>query len=117
MSEDLKLRRDDGVAVASIEGEFDIARAAAIRDALLGSLDNHDLGLVIDLGAATYLDSAGINVLFELAERLSSRQQRVIAVLPDRAVVRKVVQLVNLRSVIGISETIEAAVREIRDSD
>ena len=48
------------------------------------------------------MDSAGINVLFELAERLGSRQQRVAVVLPERAVVRRVAELVCLGSKVSV---------------
>ena len=44
------------------------------------------------------MDSAGINVLFELAERLEARQQKVAVVLPERAIVRRVAELVGLGS-------------------
>jgi anti-anti-sigma factor len=113
MTEGLEIRQRDGVAVARIAGEFDISRSAPIRDELLGAIENTDLGLVVDLTGATYVDSAGINVLFEVSERLTGRQQRVVAVLPDRAVIRRVVQLVNLGSVLGISETVDEALTQI----
>jgi anti-anti-sigma factor len=113
VSDQLFVERQGSVPVARLVGEIDISRAVAIRDALVRELTNQDYGMVVDLQGTTYLDSAGINVLFELAERLDGRQQKLIAVLPDRTVVRRVVELVNLESVMGVSDTIEQAKADI----
>jgi anti-anti-sigma factor len=113
MSDDLIIERQGGVPVARLIGEIDISRALAVRDALVNELTNQDYGMVIDLQETTYLDSAGINVLFDLAERLESRQQQLVAVMPDRAVVRRVAELVNLESVMGLSPTVEEATAQI----
>ena len=41
------------------------------------------VALVVDLAATTYLDSAGINLLFGLADELRDRQQRLHLVVAD----------------------------------
>ena len=80
-------------------------------------MTNRDHGIVIDLQEVSFMDSAGINVLFELAERLGARQQRVAVVLPERAVVRRVAELVGLGSSVSICETVEEAVGAIPAAD
>ena len=77
-------------------------------------MTNQDHGLVLDLRDTTYLDSAGVNVIFELAERLSARQQRLAAVVPDRAIIERVLTLVNLRSILESHRTLEEALASIR---
>ena len=114
MTEQVTFERQGDIPVARLVGEVDIASAATIRDELLRALSNQDFGLVVDLQETTYLDSAGINILFELAERLDGRQQRLVAVMPDRTVVRRVVELVNLESVMGVSDSVEQAKGQIR---
>ena len=76
--------------MARLVGEVDLTRAPGIRVGLLRAVTNQDHGLVLDLRDTTYLDSAGVNVIFELAERLSARQQRLAAVVPDRAIIERV---------------------------
>jgi anti-anti-sigma factor len=105
----------DGVAVARLSGDVDISRAAAIRAELLRVLSNHDFGLVVDLRDVTYLDSAGVNVLFEVAERLSSRQQKLAAVVPETALIQRVLTLVNIESAVDTHPTVDRAVATIRD--
>jgi anti-anti-sigma factor len=105
------------VAVAQLADEFEISTATGIRDELLDALTNRDHGLVIDLQEVSFMDSAGINVLFELAERLGARQQRVAVVLPERAVVRRVAELVGLRSTVSVCESVGDAVGAIPPAD
>ena len=115
MTDGVSIDRQDGIVVAKVSGEFDISRAVSVRDALVAALENQDFGLVVDLQGTTYLDSAGINTLFELAERLNDRQQRLVAVLPDRAVIRRVVELVKLESVMGIARTVDDARAQVAE--
>ena len=68
---DLRVADRGSVPVAHIEGELDAGLGAArSRDRLSTAVANQDVGLVVDLSDATYVDSAGLNLLFELAERL-----------------------------------------------
>ena len=105
------------MAVARLAPEFDLASATGVRDSLLAALTNRDHGIVVDLGEVTFMDSAGINVLFELAERLESRQQEVAVVLPERAIVRKVAELAGLGSRVAICESVEDATERIPPPD
>jgi anti-anti-sigma factor len=107
--------RHDGVAVARLSGDVDISRAAAIRAELLRVLSNLDFGLVVDLRDVTYLDSAGVNVLFEVAERLASRQQALAAVVPETALIQRVLTLVNIESAVDTHPTVDGAVAAIRN--
>ena len=113
----MTIERRDGVAVASLVDEFEISTANAVRSQLLDSISNRDHGLVIDLQNVSFMDSAGINTLFELAERLGSRQQTVAVVLPERAVVRRVAELVGLGSSVSVCETVDEAVEGIPAAD
>ena len=103
--------------MARLAPEFDIASAMGIRDGLIATLTNRDHGIVVDLGDVTFMDSAGINVLFELAERLESRQQEVAVVLPERAIVRKVADLAGLGSRVTICESVDDATQRIPPPD
>ena len=105
-----------GIRVISLSGELDITRAPALRRELLRAIDNQAAGLVLDLNGATYLDSAAINVLFEVAEGLSARQVELAVVVPEGSLVERVVSLVDLASVARLHPTLEAAVADVRSS-
>ena len=73
----MRVERCDSVPVATLAGEVEISRVGNLRDRLLRLLDNRDFGLVVDLSRVTYVDSVGVNVLFDVADSLSGRQMRL----------------------------------------
>ncbi len=110
----VSIGRESDVTVAKLAGDVDISRAEPIKVELLRAIGNEEFGLVIDLREVTYLDSAGVNVLFEVSERLSGRQQRLVLLLPDTALIQRVLELVNAKSVMDTRSTIDEAVAAIK---
>jgi anti-anti-sigma factor len=104
---------DDGVAMVRLSGEIDIARSSSLRQELMGAVDNRDSGLVVDLSEATYLDSAGVNVLFEVGQALRERQLQMALVVPPDSLVERVVTLVDLGSVAPLERDAETAAERI----
>ena len=104
----------DAVGVVRLAGEVDIVQASRLRERLLGAVRNEDLGLVVDLADASYIDSVGVSLLFELAEKLSERQLRLAVVLPDGGLVGRVLRIVNLRSVAEVHTSVDDALSAIR---
>ena len=92
-----------------------LAGARPARGAAPRAVDNHDLGLVVDLSETRYLDSAGVNLLFELAEDLTERQLAFALVVPEGGLVERVVMLVDLASVAQLHRSVAAA-REAIDA-
>jgi len=101
------------IPVAHIEGELDASSAPALRNRLYDAVANDDLGLVVDLSDATYVDSAGLNLLFELAERLTTRQVAFAVVYPEGGIVERVFTLVDIASVASVHHSVDAAVHGI----
>jgi anti-anti-sigma factor len=115
MNDPMPLRVDyhDAVGVVSVGGEVDLMQTQALRDRLLGAVRNEDLGLVIDLSDATYIDSVGVSLLFELAERLVERQLKLAVVLPQDGLVERVLRMVDLRSVAEVHRNQDDAVSAV----
>lgn len=111
---ELRVDRLDSVPVAAVTGDIDIAGALELREQLLKFVENTDLGLVIDLSGADYLDSAGVHLLFEVAENLGVRRLRLAVVVAQGGLIDRVVSLVDLGSVVDIHTTVGAAVDAIR---
>jgi anti-anti-sigma factor len=104
----------DAVGVVRLTGEVDIIQAQELRGRLFGAVRNEDLGLVVDLTEATYVDSVGVSLLFELAERLAERQLRLAVVLPEGGLIERVLTIVDLASVADIHREVDGAVSAIR---
>ena len=99
MNTNVELDHRDSVGVARLSGDVDIVQASTLRKQLLGAVRNDDLALVVDLTDARYIDSVGVSLLFELAERLAGRQLRFAVVMPSGGLVERVLKIVNLDSV------------------
>lgn len=110
------LIRNERVMVARMPVEVEITQAPSLRGQLMRAVENRDLGLVIDLTATQYLDSSGVNMLFELGESLASRQLQIAVVMPRGGLVERVVSIVDLGSAMPIHRDVESAVDEIRNT-
>jgi anti-anti-sigma factor len=106
----------DDVVIARLSGEIDLSNAMDVGDQLAGSVPNTALGLVLDLTATTYLDSSGVHLVFDLAERLRTRQQQLRIVVPAGAPVRRVLRIVELDDTVPVLATVDEAVEQIRSS-
>ena len=106
----------DDVVVARLSGEIDLSNAAEVGDELASGVPNSALGLVLDLTATTYLDSSGVHLIFDLAERLRTRQQQLRIVVPAGAPVRRVLRIVELDDTVPVIASVEEAVEQIRSS-
>jgi anti-anti-sigma factor len=107
---------EDGIVIASLTGEIDLSNAAEITDALLGSVPNEALGLVIDLSDVSYLDSAGVRMLAELDHRLGWRAQALRVVAPEASRSRRVLAIAGLERVLSITTSVEAARSSVSES-
>ena len=106
----------DDVVIARLSGEIDLSNATEVGDELSTSVPNTALGLVLDLTATTYLDSSGVHLVFDLAERLRTRQQQLRIVVPAGAPIRRVLRIVELGDTVPILATVEEAAEGIRTS-
>lgn len=111
---DLALR--DDVVVACVKGTLDVATAEEARSTIGARLEGSEPGLVVDLSETTYLDSSGIEFLFDLGRRLRTRRQRLGLVVPEASPISRIVRLANLSSVAIVCETLDAALKGVRAS-
>ena len=85
--------RRDNVIVAGITGEVDVSNAQDLEDQIGAELSNASVGLVVDLGGLTFMDSSGVHLLFGLAQRLRYRNLGFAVVLPPASPPRRVLEL------------------------
>ena len=85
-----------GQPVATIIGEVDASNADGLADRIHDTVSNQALGLVIDLTEVSYIDSAGVRLLFDLAGRLERRQLDLHVVSAEGSHVSEVLGIVAL---------------------
>ncbi len=105
---------DSDVVIARVTGEIDLASADTVGGELATAVPNRALGLVLDLSGTSYLDSSGVSLIFELAERLRRRQQQLRLVVPENAPLRRVLRIVNAAGVLAITASVDEALAQTR---
>ena len=90
----------DGAVVVHARGELDVAGAPAFRRALEEAIATGRERVVVDLAEATFLDSAGLAVVFGTQRTLPVSQHMVLVNVPDR--MRRVLRLAAVESVVEV---------------
>ena len=104
----------EGLVVARIRGDLDLSNLYAVHTALLEMLPNEAIGLVVDLGGVTFLDSSGVEALFRLQASLEVRQQRLAVAIPAGATIRRALELSGAPGEIAICGSVGEAVAVLR---
>ena len=100
------------LAIAHLKGEIDASNVNWIESRLRALLTNQSDGLTVDLSDTTYLDSAGIALLFTLALTLGQHRQQLRLVVVDGSPIARMVALTGLDRSVPTHATLEAAVAE-----
>ena len=90
------------VVVARVDGEIDSSNASELQLALAARVPSAASVLALDLSGVTYLDSSGIELLFELGRSLAARRQAIRLIVPETAPIRRVLELCAVESVAPI---------------
>ena len=104
--------RQGGVPIAILDGEVDAANAVHLGDGIRALLSNDDTLLVIDPSRVGYIDSAGLNMLFTLADELRERQQELRLVVPEDAPIARTLEITGLGGTIRTEGDRRSALRE-----
>lgn len=89
-----------------------MTNAARVREQLLAAVPNDVLALVVDMEDCRYLDSAAIEVVFDLSRRLQRRRQELRLVVPDSSPLGRVLVLTDVNSVAPVHSTLQAALQQ-----
>jgi anti-sigma B factor antagonist len=99
----------DGVPVLRLEGEIDVSNVGEIRTRMREMVTNQQFALIVDLTPTSYLDSAGINLLFAIGEEMRGRQQQLHVVLSENSPLTRMVTLTGLDKSLPTHSTLERA--------
>jgi anti-anti-sigma factor len=110
---DLEVRTEGRMLVAAVKGEIDMSNADGLGSAISRQISNDALGLVLDLSGVEYLDSAALQMLFEVRRHLATRGQAMRLVVPAGAMIAPALEIVDIPGTIGVEETPEAALESL----
>ena len=98
--------------IARVGGEVDMSNATYVREQLLASMPNEAAVLVLDISGCRYLDSAAIEVLFDVSRRLARRRQELRIAMPPDSPLRRVLELTEVHTAAPVYGSLEAALSE-----
>lgn len=90
----------DDFPIIEIEGEIDHYYAPQLESFILSTIKNSpDKSIIIDLSSVSYLDSAGIGVLFSAVDLIkkSSPGKNIVTICPNKNV-EKILKLVGIQT-------------------
>ena len=90
-----------GWTVVAVSGELDADTVPVLSDRLEESTGAN---VVVDLSDVTYLDSAGLRILFTLAGRLRTLQTTLEVLVPVSSPVRRAVELSGLEPFVRLRD-------------
>lgn len=108
------IHQDADVVVARLTGDVDLAGTPAVAGQVLAAVSNTVAGLVVDLTAVRYLDSAGIQMLFEFTRRLEAGRQGMAVLLGAGSPLRTLLDMTGLHQAVALCDTEAEAVAAAR---
>ncbi|MDQ1511840.1 MAG: hypothetical protein QOG50_3684 [Actinomycetota bacterium] len=111
----VRVERREAGAVVHLHGEIEFTNADAARAAIFASIPFDGPGMVLDLTQTTYLDSSGVRLLFDVAERLRVCHQRLVLVAANEGMSRRVVALTKLDDLVSLVATVDEALTALRE--
>jgi anti-anti-sigma factor len=103
------------IVLATLSGEVDLSNAPGLATELTAAVPNTALELVLDLSEVSYLDSAGVSMLFALSRQLQARQQKLHLVVPPAARIARLLTVTGIETIAQLSPDVERAL--VRTTD
>jgi anti-sigma B factor antagonist len=110
----VEIQRHGDISLAQVRGEIDTSNVREVADVLEAEGPRAGAGLVVDLSSVTYLNSATVKLLFELAEALRERQQQLRLVMNETAPMRGLLLMLGFDHVVPVHTTLEDALAEMQ---
>ncbi|HEX5938400.1 MAG TPA: STAS domain-containing protein [Actinomycetota bacterium] len=113
---EVDFERDGSIAVATVSGEIDMGNAASIRLRISELVTPDDDAVVLDFSPLSFIDSAGLHALAELAAVLRERRQRLLLCVPPGNHIQRTLEIVGIPQSVSIEPDREAAIAAARES-
>jgi anti-anti-sigma factor len=112
----LEIERCNDVPVARARVDIDAANARSVGVELVETIGGAG-ALVLDLSETRFVDSAGIDMIFRLNERLRQRRARLALVIARSSPLTRLAEIVGLPRSVLVCETLEQALAACSEVD
>ena len=113
---DVQLRTSGSTVIAKLTGEIDLSNAPSIGQAIARGVSHDAVALVVDMTELEYLDSAGIQLIYQLRESLRARAQDFVLVLTPDSPPADALRLAGITSHLRITQTLDEALATVTRS-
>ncbi len=104
------------LAVVTVSGDLDAARAPALREKLQAVIGGGATHIVLDLRRVTFIESVALGVIVAARRQVGGTDKSVCIVLrPDQQSLRKVFEMTGLDKVLPVHPNLEAAEEDCAD--
>lgn len=93
----MRVERRGATTAVEIRGEIDLSNATAVRRRIDAEIDAQTADVVVDLTQVSYLDSQGVRLLRELAQR-----RPVAVVVANDSAIREILAVTKLDESISV---------------
>jgi anti-sigma B factor antagonist len=113
---DLQIISREGAVIARVTGEIDMSNATDLRRAITDATPNEATGVVLDLSATDYIDSAGVHLLYRLGESLRNRGQNLRIVIPPDSPASDALRLAGVTRHVDVVAEVDEGLRALAAS-
>ena len=111
---ELKVRTAGEVHIIDVEGEMDLYNAYKLKELSISLLEQKISRIIINLQDVDYMDSSGIGALIFICSTIK-KQNLKLALTNIHGSVKKVIELTKLTSYFPIGETMDDALKMVRE--
>lgn len=112
----IRYERSRDVLVAYLAGEIDISNAPGLEHRIVEAAPAQEVtGLVLDLTDVSFLDSAGVRLLFALHATLTEQGRPLALVVPPGSPLDRVLEIVDIQRVMWVAQTLDEAFAHFED--
>lgn len=113
----VSLTENEGQVVAALNGDIDVSEVDRVSSQILAATHNEVRSIVIDLSGVTYLDSTGIQMLFDLIRKFHSARQAVAVVVPEESPLSTLIKITHVHEACPVGATVEACLEALGGGD
>ena len=97
------------VVLLAVRGEVDVCTSLGLMESIIEAFAEHPEVIAVDLSELRYMDSAGLRVLLQSARHIEDGGVRFAVVLPSGHRLAQLPQLIGLRQLLHVYESVEEA--------
>lgn len=96
-----------GRMIARLAGEIDLQDVDRVSGQVLSAVPNSARGVVLDLSDVTYLDSAAIQMLFDIVRRMNTARQEVAIAVPESSPLATLLKITHVHEACPVAPTVD----------